>query len=194
MRLRKFLSFRAYGGKRAMLRSILYGTIAILGGARRYRKIDWMRVDRVVFVCHGNICRSPFAEAVAKKRGLQATSLGLFAENGVPADPDATKTAAELGVDLGFHRATRASDFRPTPHDLVVGFEPAHVEDLMRISKKALGCQVTLLEVWSWPPNLYLHDPYGTGIEYFHACFRRIDRVVEHLSRQIEGHRKHADG
>lgn len=172
------------------MRSLLYSGIGILGGTGKLRRIDWNRVERLVFICHGNICRSPFAEAVARKRGIRAVSVGLFAEPGAPANVDAIRTAMEFGIDLNLHRATHASDFRPMDRDLLVGFEPSHLAGLNTIAKGSAGTQLTLLGAWSWPPNLYVHDPFGTSIDYFRACFRRIDRVVELLSRQIEDHRK----
>jgi len=108
----------------------------------------------------------------------------------VPANVDAVRTAVEFGIDLGLHRATRASDFQATPRDLLVGFEPSHLESLEAISGTAVGSQITLLGAWSRPPNLYIHDPYGTRIEYFRACFRRVERAVERLVDQIESHGK----
>jgi len=91
-----------------------------------------------------------------------------------------------MGVDLTLHRATRASEFRASVGDLLVGFEPAHVAALTEMSRKVPGSQVTLLGAWSRPPNLYVHDPYGTSTEYFRACFRRIESVVVLLSRKVE--------
>jgi hypothetical protein len=74
-----------------------------------------------------------------------------------------------------------------------VGFEPSHLESLKAIGDSVAGSQVTLLGAWSRPPNLYVHDPYGTSIDYFRACFRRIERAVERLGDQIEDYRNHGE-
>jgi protein-tyrosine-phosphatase len=71
-----------------------------------------MRV-KVLFVCAGNICRSPFAEGLARRlaaeRGLDVefASAGEIALDGDRCPPDAVAVAKEYGVDLSSHRARR---------------------------------------------------------------------------------------
>jgi protein-tyrosine-phosphatase len=68
---------------------------------------------KVLFVCAGNICRSPFAEALARRlaaeRGLDVefASAGEIALDGDRCPPDAVAVAKEYGVDLSSHRARR---------------------------------------------------------------------------------------
>jgi protein-tyrosine-phosphatase len=92
---------------------------ALLGAAvsttlgRRQR--DWRptvrKATNVVFVCHGNIIRSPLAaaafarEATVRGRGVQVSSAGLSARVGEPADPRAADSAEERGLPLESHRA-----------------------------------------------------------------------------------------
>jgi low molecular weight phosphotyrosine protein phosphatase len=45
-----------------------------LGGLRHFEHVEWNRVTRLVFVCRGNICRSPYAEVRARRLGLNAIS------------------------------------------------------------------------------------------------------------------------
>jgi protein-tyrosine-phosphatase len=83
------------------------------------RRRDWREPLRggtsVVFVCHGNIIRSPVAgvalarEAASRGRAVQVTSAGLAARPGEPADPRAIDSAEERGLSLESHRA-RALD------------------------------------------------------------------------------------
>jgi protein-tyrosine phosphatase len=188
------LDIRAQGGKRALLRFALHGAVAMLGAARKYRNIDSSRVRRVVFVCNGNINRSPFAEALARKRGLQAASVGIEAANGSWAAPQAIVAAAEFEVDLSHHRATCATDFKFGPDDLVIGFEPIHLRRLDATIGKQPSCQVSLLAAWLRPPNLYIHDPHGASAEYFRLCFGRIDRAVEVLSHRLDHRGQHGNG
>jgi protein-tyrosine phosphatase len=179
------LDVHAHGGKRALLRFVFYGATALLGAARRYRNIDWPRVRRIVFVCKGNISRSPFAEAVARRRGLNAVSAGLEASRGDPAAPQAIVTAADFAIDLTAHRSSPAEDIEFAPGDLVVGFEPLHLERLdATIGNQRLD-QTSLLGAWLRPPNLYIHDPYGASAEYFRLCFSRIECAVGRLSREM---------
>ena len=68
---------------------------------------------KVLFVCAGNICRSPFAEGLARQlaaeRGLDVefASAGEIAFDGDRCQPDAVAVAKEYGVDLSSHRARR---------------------------------------------------------------------------------------
>jgi protein-tyrosine-phosphatase len=68
---------------------------------------------KVLFVCAGNICRSPFAEGLARRlaaeRGLDVefASAGEIALDGDRCPPDAVAVAMEYGVDLSSHRARR---------------------------------------------------------------------------------------
>ncbi len=64
----------------------------------------------VLFVCTGNTCRSPLAEAVARTRlgagaGVACASAGLYALEEAPATPHTLAVAAELGIALDDHRA-----------------------------------------------------------------------------------------
>ena len=64
---------------------------------------------KVVFLCAGNTCRSPLAEALARRqfgaRGVEFASAGLEAAAGEPASEGSQLVAAELGIDLAGHRS-----------------------------------------------------------------------------------------
>ncbi len=56
------------------------------------------------FFCKGNICRSAFAEAIAKSMGVDARSAGFYAIEGAPANEEVIKSAQDMGYDLSNHR------------------------------------------------------------------------------------------
>lgn len=88
---------------------------AALDAVLHPRRRDWQAAVRdagsVVFVCHGNIIRSPLAgaalarEASRRGRAVVVTSAGLAARPGEPADPRAVDSAGERGLALESHRA-----------------------------------------------------------------------------------------
>ena len=175
-----------YGGRRGFVLYWIYKTFMWLGIYRRQSNIDWSRVDRVVFVCMGNICRSPVAGAIARAEGYRAYSVGLNCSAGVPADERASEHARFFGVDLNTHGATPFTDFAFTERDLVVAMEPMHWRhpdaQAMTIAQK------TLLGLWHRKPNPYIHDPFQTSDEYYQLCEQRIvEATAEMLS-----HAKHA--
>ena len=165
-----------YGGKRAFLAAVWYASRASLGAYRRFRQVHWSKVSRVVFVCKGNICRSPYAEHRFRAWGANSASAGLQASPGNPAAPAAQQAALRRGVDLAAHRSTAISESVIAAGDLLVAFEPAHAKALRVLASGRVDVQVTLLPLWSSSPRLvYLHDPYGLPGKYFDRCFERID-------------------
>ena len=59
-----------YGSRRGFVRTWWHRLRYLLGGYRAYRQVDWNSVERLVFVCKGNICRSAYAGALVTSRGL----------------------------------------------------------------------------------------------------------------------------
>ncbi|HEY7874616.1 MAG TPA: hypothetical protein VIG64_05790 [Actinomycetota bacterium] len=86
---------------------------------------------RILYVCTGNRCRSPFAAAdlTALTEGLpvHAESAGTTSLGPVPPTADSIRTAAARGVDVSSHRARWIQEVDATAFDLVLGFERNHV-------------------------------------------------------------------
>ena len=171
-----------YGGPRHILKYYVSRLRDMLGGFRALRDVDWTRVKRLVFVCRGNICRSPYAEMLARRAGLAAVSFGLIAKAGSPANPDAIENAAACGIDLAQHRSQRGEDVDIGPGDLLIGMELWHATALQRMAKKK-NAQVTLLGLWSTPSYPYIHDPYGHREAYFQTCFSVIETSVVGMAK-----------
>jgi protein-tyrosine phosphatase len=179
------IDFGSYGGKRAFARTMAFTLAARSGFAYRYQTFDPARVHRLVFVCKGNICRSPFAGAVATRLGLSAISCGLDARKGASADPLAMTVAAEYGIDLSRHFSRAIGDILLTESDLIVGFEPWHVRTPTGSQGSEPGPQISLLGAWTHPPSLYIHDPYGTNERCFRRSFGLIQQAVERLASRL---------
>ena len=96
----------AYGGKRALAMRLLHSVRVPLFGYQRFLMPTATPIRRLVFVCAGNICRSPFGEQVARQRGADSVSMGLLATIGSPPHPPAVAAANDRGFDSAQHRAT----------------------------------------------------------------------------------------
>ena len=176
-----------YGGKRSFLRTLFFSAKAWLGGYSCYRRINWSIVKRVIFVCHGNICRSPYAEIKYRMMGGCAISAGLEAKTGSQANARAQKVASARGVQLDSHRSTHINDVSLDSGDLFVAFEPGHATVLHNRIRNQHGIQVTLLGLWSLRSySIYMHDPYGLPEKYFARCFSRIDLALEKMHQHLE--------
>ncbi len=173
-----------FGGKRGYVEGLRARFLYALGAYRGAREINWAAVRRLVFACKGNICRSPYACARARALGVPATSFGLNATDGAPADPAALKNAQRRAVDLLTHRSLRRESCRITDGDLIVVFEPCQFIEISRNSGD-VALQVTLLGLWARPIRPHIQDPYGRSDRYFQECFAIIDASVAELARRM---------
>lgn len=172
-----------YGSRRGLLNHYKFALHHRLGFFSRYIHIDWSRVERLVFICHGNICRSPLAEAVAKRAGAQAVSFGLHCSDGREANNRAVNFAGSIGLSLSEHRTNNIRHYLPSPNDLIVVMEPAHLLELSKLASN--HAQVTLAGLWLPAANPYLHDPYSAVDDFFVLCESRVERAACLLVQQM---------
>ncbi|MEZ5499018.1 MAG: hypothetical protein R3E77_06280 [Steroidobacteraceae bacterium] len=136
--------------------------------------------DRLVFVCTGNICRSPYASAIAQRAGINAVSCGIATTPGLPADPMAIDAARRRGIDLATHRtsAFAASALRAT--DWVIPIEMRHALHVRGAARQA-GCAVTILSALHAGQFSVVSDPYGTNAAEFDRVYHLIDTLCARL-------------
>ena len=152
--------------------------------------LGWLRAEearhrplkRVVFVCSGNICRSPYAEVTARMRGLTAVSCGTETQTGLAADNTAIIEAARRAVDLNAHRTTRWEDLELEAGDLIVCMQLRHAL-AVRPRARASGCPVVMLSSFLLPQFAPVWDPYGKQSPEFQRAFDLIDAGVQRMSQ-----------
>lgn len=137
------------------------------------------KIHRLVFVCSGNICRSPMAAVIAARkfaetdiehRIISAGTLGLM--NRRAAD-NAIKAMEEIGLDLTQHRSQSANSGLLNMADVIVVMSPMHTRHILRQSP---ALRPKILELWRLaPPEKYgkldeIADPVGQDLQTFRAC------------------------
>lgn len=144
-------------------------------------------MTRVLFVCLGNICRSPMAECIfrdmVEKRGLARefyvdSAATSTEELGNPIYPPARRKLAAMGVPLTGHRARQMtrSDYRD--FDLILGMETANIRNILRITGgDPEGKVCRLLDYTDRPRDI--DDPWYT--DDFDTAYREIARGCEAL-------------
>jgi protein-tyrosine phosphatase len=135
---------------------------------------------RILFVCSGNICRSPFAEVLARdlRADVEFASAGTIALNGNPASATGIAVAAELGVDLIGHRATHLTADVLARSDLVYAMEEEHIASVLALDP---GARVELLS----PEGAPMPDPYGGDrIEYLASYSLIADAVKQRFTEE----------
>jgi protein-tyrosine phosphatase len=176
-----------FGTLRGLVRlGVSYGEVAL--GAAGISRPEPGDVRRLVFVCHGNICRSAFADVVAREVGLRVASFGLSTDAGKRAHPPAIDAAAALCFDMTAHRTKQADDFVPEPGDYLLAME---TRQLRRLAGDARFAAVprSLLGLYASPPVPHLHDPYELDPAYMTTCLKRIESAVATLAKAFPGAR-----
>lgn len=174
-----------YGSYRGLIRLWLDRLQWYSGRFRRYERPDWSQVKRLVFVCQGNICRSPYGHVLASRQQLPVASFGYATTSGQSANPIALKVAAERGVDLSAHRTTDLSDFIVQPGDLLLLVEPRHISKVQNVASQQ-SVQVALLGQWCDPVMPLIYDPHTLSEAYFHHCYARIEQAVANLLAEYQ--------
>ena len=127
---------------------------------------------KILFVCHGNICRSPMAEFVMKdlveKAGLEKNfHIGSAAtsteEIGNPVYPPARRKLAEHGISCVGHAARQLTWSDYGAYDLLIGMDRANLRNMERICGGDPDGKIHLLLEYADRPGQEVADPWYTG-------------------------------
>ncbi len=128
-------------------------------------------MTRILFVCHGNICRSPMAEFVmkdlVKKAGVESqfhieSAATSTEEIGNPVYPPARRKLAEHGIDCTGKTARRLTNTDYGRYDLLIGMDRANLRNMRRICGGDAGGKLHLLMDFSDRPG-EVADPWYTN-------------------------------
>lgn len=152
-------------------------------------------MKKVLFVCTGNTCRSPMAEAIfnhmARERGLEQThvaeSAGIYPVPGDPATAGAVHAMASLyGIDLSGHASRLLDDRDLRDAWLVLAMTRRHVESI-REAFPGLSDRIYTLKAFAGGDvrDRDISDPYGTSDEEYVACAREIRDALERAADRL---------
>ncbi len=153
------------------------------------------RVDSILVVCKGNICRSPLAEAYLKHRfarcgqSVSVFSAGLETSLGKPAHNLAQIVGRNAGIPLDSHATTPLLKEHVDRADLIVAMEHAHYHRLQKLYPHSRG-KTFLLRQFSDPTEMQDHvvevaDPYSGTLGDFQDCFAIIKQSCVRLIHDI---------
>lgn len=141
----------------------------------------------LLFVCTGNTCRSPLAEAIAHKvaieRGLvnvDVASAGTSAWDGAAASDGALLVGLERRLDLSRHRAQQVSPALVQSSDLIFAMGPHHLERI-----EALGGAGRSFMLTSYPQRGFtaraISDPVGGELDVYRATADELESEIRRV-------------
>ena len=147
----------------------------------------------ILFVCTGNICRSPVAEYLLRDElnrlhisNIAVGSAGLLDLGGRPADPDMIAIGREHAVDLTAHRSRQISLEMIADADIVFVMETRQKEDLTKLMPK-YGDKILLFSLFDYNNNgLNIDDPIGKNRQMYSYCFSRLNTLTQKLAPLVK--------
>ena len=171
---RKFQHWRAQRRQLRRHRALLQ-RLAVSGGPRK-----------IVFLCYGNICRSPLAAALAgqRLRGMDIESAGFHQQEGRSCPEKIQRIGNLFGVDLSGHRSRRVTHELLTSADLVIAMDKENLNCVRREFPEIVE-RTTLLGLFGNPPALVIADPYLADESNTRRICEQVRSSVDNLALWI---------
>ena len=137
---------------------------------------------RILFVCHGNICRSPMAQFMMREMAIRAgagealtadSAAATSEELGNPVYPPAAKVLRKHGIDCSGHAARKMTINDYAGYDLLIGMDHENIRDMRRICGGDTEGKIRLLLDFAGRPGEEVSDPWYT--RDFEAAWRDIE-------------------
>lgn len=136
---------------------------------------------QILFLCYGNICRSPLAALLARRAlpGVAIVSAGFHEKTDRCSPEKLVRSAKRHGIDLAGHRSRQVTEADIASADVILVMDWKNYDQLLKLFPQAKS-KVTFLGLFSSSPVLEIEDPYDLDGP-------RVDAVVDQISAAVDG-------
>ena len=149
-------------------------------------------MQKIMFVCTGNICRSAMAEKLLTKRAreekldIEVYSCGTYAENGDYPTLEAIETMHEYDIAMKSHRATNIRNSNIEEMDVILCATENHKNMVLNLYPNLKGKVFTMKEyVGDTENGINISDPWGCNIIIYRMCAEELSKIVEKIVKKL---------
>jgi len=144
-------------------------------------------VNKILFVCKGNICRSPFAQYYSQKvfpKSIEISSSGYYSKIGRKCPKKAIKAAKEFGIQLENHRSTLVTEDLIKEAQVIYIFDEENRQILNSLFPFAKN-KIFLLGSLNENSPKIISDPYSKEFFQYKITFKLISKYIDMLNNSL---------